>query len=144
MRGLVWQGKTDLANRDLANSIIAQVGAKDWQGEIAALFEWVRTNIRYTLDTSDIEVLQSAAVTIALGYGDCDDMAILLATLLECSGHKACFIALGFSEPGDFSHVLVLASGAGETPWIALDATEPNPVGWFPPGAICEMLAPLS
>jgi transglutaminase-like putative cysteine protease len=144
MRRLVQMGKTNLANRALANRITARVPSKDFAGELAAIFEWVRGNIRYALDTNDIETIQSPAVTLALGYGDCDDFAVLLATLCECAGHACAFMALGFYHPGEFNHVLVIASGAGEAPWVSMDPTEAHPFGWFPPGAICEMLCPVS
>lgn len=144
MRQLVQQGKSDPANRYLANSIITHVPAKDWRRELGAIFEWVRGNVRYSLDPNDCETIQGAAQTAALGYGDCDDFCILLATLCECAGHPCCFVALGFDSPGEFSHVVVIASGAAETGWICMDATEAHPLGWFPSGAVCEMVCPVS
>lgn len=144
MRQHVQQGKEDPANRYLANSITAEIPAKDWLGELRAIFDWCRANIRYALDPNDCETIQGAAQTVALGYGDCDDFCILLATLCECIGHPCCFAALGFQELGQFSHVVVIASGAGETGWICMDATEAHPFGWFPSGVICEMLCPVS
>lgn len=144
MRQLVQDGKFNLATRDLANRITAGVPAKDWQGELCALFEWVRAHIRYALDTNDIETIQGAATTLDLGYGDCDDMCVLLATLCECTGHPCCFVALGFSAPGEFNHVVVIASGAGEQPWVGMDPTERRRFGWFPPGAVCEIVCPIT
>jgi transglutaminase-like putative cysteine protease len=144
MRQLAQQGRADLSSRDLANAITASVRGKNWRGEIAAIFNWVRGNIRYALDPNELETIQGAATTVALGYGDCDDFAILLATLCECAGHPSCFVALGFAAPGDFSHVVAVASGAGETPWVWMDATEAHPLGWYPPGATCAMICPVS
>lgn len=144
MRRLVRDGKTDLAMRDLAQQIIAGVPGKDWFGELCALLNWVRDSIRYSLDINDIEVIQGPATTVRLGYGDCDDLSILLATLCECAGHPCAFVALGFDAVGMYSHVLVLASGAGETAWVALDATEGQPAGWYPPGVICELICPIT
>lgn len=146
MRQLVQLGKQDQSNRDLANRIVMAAGVpqKDWRGELAALLDYVRNNVRYALDPNDIETIQGAAQTLALGYGDCDDFSVLLATLAECIGHPCCLVALGFSSPGNFEHVMTFASGAGETPWLGMDGTEAQPLGWFPPGAICEMVAPVS
>jgi transglutaminase-like putative cysteine protease len=143
MRELVRQGKSDIAVRDVAARVVSAVPAKDWEGELCALFEFVRSAVRYTLDPNDIETIQGAAATLNMGYGDCDDFAVLLATLCECVGHPCCLAALGFESAGDYSHVLVIASGAGELPWIAMDPTEPYPFGWFPKGVVCEMLAPI-
>ena len=108
------------------------------------MFNFVRDEIRYVLDTNDIEVLQSAQVTLKLGYGDCDDKCILLATLLECLGHPCTFLAMGFEPSEQYSHVIVVASGAGETRPISLDTTEPNRMGWFPPGVTYTMSAGIS
>lgn len=144
MRQLVQNGKFDLANRALANRITARCKGKDWIGELEAIFSWVRDNIRYSLDPNGIETIQGARGTVRQGFGDCDDMAILLATLCECVGHPCCFVALGFRQVGEYEHVLTCATGAGETPWIAMDATEAHPFGWFPKGAVCEMVAPVS
>ena len=109
-----------------------------------ALFEWVRNNITYRLDPNGLETIQRADVTLELGYGDCDDFCILLSTLLECCGYWTAFCALGFDEPGLYSHVIVLSQLVGETPVFAMDATEPNPMGWMPPGATCKMICPMS
>jgi transglutaminase-like putative cysteine protease len=144
MRRLVRDGKTNLALRDLAQQIISCVPGKDWCGELAALLNWTRRAITYRLDTNDIEVIQGPATTLCLGYGDCDDLSILLATLCECAGHPCSFIAVGFDDPGEYSHVFILASGAGETEWIPLDASEANPPGWFPPGVTCAMYCPIT
>lgn len=144
MRQLVQNGKHDQRIRDLANRIVSNVPAKDWAGELAAVFEFVRSNVRYSLDPNDIETIQGAAGTLALGYGDCDDFSVLVATLAECLGHPCCLVAMGFQQPNTFEHVMTFASGAGETDWYGMDATEPQPFGWFPPGAICEIVAPIS
>jgi transglutaminase-like putative cysteine protease len=139
MRKLVWLGKRNPAHRDLANLICARVKPKDWIGELRAVFNWVRDNIRYSLDTSDIEVLQSAAVTLRLGYGDCDDRCILSAVLLESLGHPCVLFAMGFEPFEAYTHVVVLANGGGETGFVALDTTEPEPMGWLPPGITYSM-----
>lgn len=144
MRRLVQDGKKNLALRDLAQRIISAVPGKDWPGELAALLDWTRRTITYRLDINDLEVIQAPATTLMLGYGDCDDLAILLATLCECAGHPTAFIAVGFDDPGEYSHVFVLASGAGETEWIPLDASENEAPGWFPPGVTCALYCPIT
>ena len=144
MRGLVQQGKSDMGIRDLANKIVKPVKGKAWFWQMWAVFEWVRKKIRYTLDTNSIEVIQGAEKTVSLGYGDCDDFCVLISTLLEQLGYATCFCALGFEEPGQFTHVIVLAELTGELDIVSLDATEPEPMGWFPPGATCAMLCPVS
>jgi len=143
MRREVQQGCKDTRNLWLARSITAGLPNKAWIREIRAIFEWVRKNIRYSLDPDGFELLQGAQKTIELGAGDCDDMCILLGTLLKLSGHPSWLLAVGFSEHMEFSHVLIQTRGAGETRIISLDATEPEPMGWFPPGVTCTMRADL-
>lgn len=144
MRTLVDMGKNDPGLRHFANGLVARVPAKDWLGQMRVVFNWVRKNIRYTLDTNDTEVIQRADVTLRVRYGDCDDFCILIATLLEHLGYSTAFCALGFEQVGLYSHVIVLAEIPGETPLVSLDATEASPMGWFPPGATCAMLCPIS
>jgi transglutaminase-like putative cysteine protease len=143
MRELTRAGVLDPEMRLLANSIVRHIPGKTWFAEIRAVFNWVRTNITYRLDATEIEQISLASITVEQGQGDCDDMSIVLATLLMSIGHPCRFVAVGFGEHGDglFSHVLVETRGAGETPWVSLDTTEPAPMGWFPPGVTNIMRA---
>ena len=134
MARLVEWGKThDPQNRILAQRLVSCAPNKAWMTEVRCIFNFVRQNIRYMLDTNGVEVLQSPEYTLAEGSGDCDDHAILLATLLECAGHPCRFIAVGFSGDGSLEHVLTQTRGAGEGKWVSLDTTEDFPMGWFPP-----------
>lgn len=126
--------------RRMAIGIISHVPAKAWISEIRAVFNFVRERITYRLDTVDVEVVQSPEFTIESGSGDCDDFCVILATLLECVGHPCRFVALSFEGPGDYSHVVLQTRGAGSGPWITLDATEDQPMGWFPPGVTGQMV----
>ena len=144
MRTLAQQGIDNLALRDFSNQLVIDLPGKAWEAQMSAVFDWVRNNIRYTLDTNGTEVIQRADVTLQLGYGDCDDFCILLATLLEHLGYPCAFCALGFGAPGEFSHVIVLAELPGEIEPTALDATEPEPMGWEPPDITCKMICPIS
>ena len=143
MRDLVRAGKRNPILRDAAQNVIRAVPAKNWLGEISAIFAFIRKNIRYSLDAHAIEIVQGPMITLRAAYGDCDDICVLLATLLESIGHPCVLAALGFEEPGNYSHVLVLTSGGGETELISLDATEPQAMGWFPPGVSSIMFCPI-
>lgn len=80
-----------------------------------------------------METLATPKATLEVRAGDCDDMAVLLATLLESVGKPTRFVALAF-DGGPFSHVITethLGSG-----WIPLDPTVARAtVGWRPTGA---------
>jgi transglutaminase-like putative cysteine protease len=137
MRDAVRRGVLDPQMRPTALKIVSGIPSKAFHSEVRRVFNWVRDNITYRLDATEVEQIHDAKITIAWRAGDCDDMCIVLATLLMCLGHTCRFIAVGFGERGDgmFTHVVLEVKPAGEGAWIALDATEPNPMGWFPPNA---------
>jgi transglutaminase-like putative cysteine protease len=129
--------------RDRATQIIAQCPPKARMTELRTLFNFVRETIRYTLDTNEVEVIQTPQRTLELGTGDCDDMCILLAALIELCGHPAWFLALAFNGESDFAHVIVQTSTVDGGRAISLDPTERYPMGWFPPGVTSTMRADI-
>lgn len=139
MRRFVLAYRTDPRIIELARSIIATIPGKQYAREAEALRAWVAENIRYTQDVTDVETLQSPVVTLDIRQGDCDDQAVLLAALLNATGHEARFLAASF-EPDDFSHVIV-ETKIGER-WMPAETTEAVTLGQYPwePG---ELLAPL-
>lgn len=116
-----------------ARRLIANIPDKDFATEAAALFFFVRDEIRYTLDSNGGEMLQTPERLLTSRQGDCDDKATLLAAMLESIGHPARFRAVGF-QPGELSHVLV-ETKIGEI-WYPLETTEPVEPGWSPPGVV--------
>ncbi len=84
---------------------------KDYLGEIQALFEWVQKNVRYTKDPYRVEVLHSARRMLELRAGDCDDMTILLAAMLEAIGHPTRLVIIG-PDPASAAPVQPHLSGS--------------------------------
>ncbi len=126
-------GKKSFAVHKAALSRVRGCAQKDWQCEVKQLHAFVRDSIRYVQDPIDIERIQTPDKTLELAAGDCDDKAILLASMLESLGHPSRFVAIGF-EPGTYSHVYVETKiGAN---WIPLETTEPVEAGWEPPPAL--------
>lgn len=128
---LTRQWRRDAGIWKLAREILQGVPAQNSRAEIDRFFHWVKRHIRYTQDVRDVETLATPKATLEVHAGDCDDMAILLATLLESTSHPTRFVALAFgNEP--FSHVITETRlGAG---WVALDPTVAKAtVGWRPP-----------
>jgi transglutaminase-like putative cysteine protease len=126
-------GLRDQDIRNLAASITREgflegfgIPNKDYEGEAARLLDWVRANIRYVRDTTQVELLHYPQTILETGTGDCDDMAILLSSLLETVGHPTRFIAVAF-EPDIYSHVWVQDYIDGE--WVDLEPTEDLPLG---------------
>jgi transglutaminase-like putative cysteine protease len=143
MAQLAKQYKVDPGIRQTAARAVARAPEKDDLGEAAALQNWVRANIRYTGDVLDVETLQTPDYTLQERYGDCDDQALLLATLLLAIGIPAAYMAVGVDgEP--FSHVMTFAGLRGyNPPYVSLETTlttDPDTgerigPGWFPQNA---------
>lgn len=138
MTRYVREYKTDPIIRRLAGTLVEHLPQKDFTGEVEALFDFVQHNIRYLGDIAEVETLQTPLVTLENGFGDCDDKSTLLAALLESINHKTRFIAAGFNG-GPIEHVWVQTRIGDQ--WIGLDATEPNSVGWEPPGITSARLS---
>ncbi len=139
MCALVREWKKNIHIRDLALQLTASDEEKNFYSEIESVFNYVRDQIRYTQDTTDVEGLNTPDLTIQLQAGDCDDKAVLLSALLESIGHKCAFRAVGFDNcPESLSHVLVLTKVGSE--WVSLDATEHVRMGWQPPGVTDQLI----
>jgi hypothetical protein len=141
---LIRSGAKDFYVRQKAIEIFRayRVPAKDRWGEVCALFDWVRRNVRYTRDIFRVELLHSARRMLELCAGDCDDMTILLGALLISTGHPVRLALVGFrpTKPHAYSHIYPEVNVRGR--WCALDATMPRPIGWAPPALwkrICEI-----
>lgn len=132
---LLREGAKDFQVRQRAIDVFFESGVppKDYLGEIRALFEWVRRNIRYTRDIHRVELLHSARRMLELGAGDCDDQTILLGAMLKSTGHPVRLALVGFHprRPDLFTHIYLEVFFRGG--WIPLDPTVPHPMGWAPP-----------
>jgi hypothetical protein len=132
---LVQEGSRDFCVRQTAIGILRQGGvpAKDYAGEIRALFEWVKRNIRYTRDIHRVELLHTARRMLQLRAGDCDDMTILLSAMLKSIGHPVQLVLVGFNPRKKqlFTHIYLEAFCRGG--WVPLDPTVNRPMGWAPP-----------
>jgi hypothetical protein len=139
MGKLIQQGKRSMAVRDTALNLIKNLPPKAYRKEVEALHAFVRDQMRYCQDTTDIEVVQTADASLRIMQGDCDDKAVLLCSLLEAIGHKTRLVAVGF-EPGVYEHVL-LDTLIGQY-WESCETTEDVSVGWEPESGIikCKLL----
>ena len=141
---LIRDGAKDFYVRQKAIQIFRTYGVrpKDRFGEVCALFDWVRRNVRYTRDIFQVELLHSARRMLELRAGDCDDMTILLGAMLMSTGHPVRLFLAGFrpNKPHAYSHIYPEVNVEGR--WIPIDATMPRPIGWAPPALwkrVCEI-----
>lgn len=126
--------RTNLGIRTLAEQIVASVPGKDYYGELSAVQEWVRSNVRYTQDVYEVETVKNPLLTATSHAGDCDDMALLAGTLINTLGHAVRYVAIGNTEPGMYEHVYTEAkvNGGDRGRWIGVETTENVALGWSP------------
>lgn len=136
-------GKRDKDVRLLAGKILAgesgkfNVEARDWKGEVVAIFEYVRENVRYTRDIHNVELFQRPKRTLEHRIGDCDDMTILLGSLLMSVGYPIMIRVIGLKNTGTFQHVYLVVGLPPHDPktWMPLDPSRPEKPGWELPKA---------
>lgn len=129
MAALVRQGRQSMAVRSMALQLVRQLRQKDYAGEVRAVHEFVRDRVRYVRDVRTVETLHTADHLLQSRQGDCDDKAILAASLLESIGHRTRLVAVGPSRHR-FVHVYAQVAHPGQPgKWITLETTEPWPVG---------------
>lgn len=131
------QARKEPRIRDCASDIIAELPGKCFHAEITYLYLFVRNSIRYQADIVDVETIQTPWETLARGYGDCDDQALLLASLLGSVGHRTRFKAVGFA-PFELTHVYAQTLSGNN--WLSVDTTEPQCVGWESPGIVNSLI----
>ena len=66
--------------------------------------QWIRDNFQYLQESPGTEILQGPYSTLYSGVLDCDDAAILFATLARAAGIQAYFVGVG--ADGDRSELL--------------------------------------
>lgn len=141
MRQIINAYKTDLEVRTTAANVVFLTPEKDDLAEVEAIFNWVRDHIRYLKDIHLIETLTTPDKTLALGYGDCDDQVVLLASMLESIGYPTRLVIAGYYDPGIYEHVYMQVCIQNQ--WIDLDPTEHYPLGFAPPDPVAYWLEPI-
>jgi hypothetical protein len=130
IRKLVHQGMTDQLINRTAIAILHGAGVRqfDFLGEIRAIYEWVRLNIRFTRDIAGVETLRTAREILLIRAGDCDDInSVLLPSLLGTVGHNVRLVTISShpSAPDVFSHIYCEVELDGR--WIPLDSARRDP-----------------
>ena len=73
----------DAELRDYANSLITDCGSEDRECQINAIYRYIVENYNYVSAPMDVESIQTPQETIQLKEGDCEDLSILICSLLE-------------------------------------------------------------
>jgi hypothetical protein len=142
MRQIVMTEGRDPRVADVAVGILnaANVPARAYHQQAAALLSWVQTNIYYVNEPG--ERLQSPLYTLQHGYADCDCLAILLASLFEAVALPWRFVLSGYPArlaPGETARPVRFIEGGKKPPgyrWTHIYLTvgappfRPRPDAW--------------
>lgn len=125
--------------RQKAEELTAGVPDNDVVGEARAVYEFVRSQMRYTKDPRGLEYIQTPDHLLQVYEqkhrmsGDCDEKTVLGLSLLKNLGHPVAIKAVSFNGNGQFTHVYGLVRLNGQ--WVPFDATRPDQeLGWEAPG----------
>ncbi len=96
-----------------------------------AIGDWVQRSIRYVREIP--EVFQTPTMTIACGYGDCDDHATVVCSLLESIGVETELVGMAWEAEGQttYNHIFpraLVTSGQQRTVRLPLDTTLQRPI----------------
>jgi transglutaminase-like putative cysteine protease len=108
---------------------------RDYEGELKAVFDDIRKNVRYVRDGHKLDTFQSARRTLEFGGGDCDDYTITMGSALQSIGYPVKLRIVQTKGAQDFNHIFLLAGLPPRAPtkWVPLDASVDKPAGWHPP-----------
>jgi len=142
----------------LAYSLGEQIAYKypDKLQRAEAVFRFVQDRVSYAPDidlfkhgefAQNADELAAAIDQNGIGYGDCEDSAILLAVMYKGAGFRSA-IAIGVEHTAalvylpDYKKANVIFTLEGEPGWVWAEATgKNNPLGWVPREFINAKLA---
>ena len=102
--------------RELALRILEQYDVKsnDYYNEAFAIGDFVKKKLRYVRDINGTELVHDPVMLIdqmrrGQAHGDCDDMSLLIATLLLSIGHQPYFrIVKYYNGMGAYQHIYIV------------------------------------
>ena len=130
-------GLRDPKMRQIGLEVTNGCNARDDMCELAAIYEFVKRNIRYTGDITNKDTFQTAYRTLEYGGGDCDDHSVLSAVLAMENGFQTKF-RITSNTGVSWDHIFTLAGVPKVSPrrWVPIDTTLPHGrVGTYPPEA---------
>ena len=115
MKKVAHQRKGHPLVRKLAENIINlyKTGSQDFYDEAYAIGDWVKQVVPYAKDPKGVEMLQDPITMIDKLkrnelFGDCDDMSLLIATLLLSLGHQPYFCIVRYPQfRSGFQHIYI-------------------------------------
>jgi len=132
-----------------AYSLGEQIAAKypDPLQRAEVVFHFVRDRVEYTPDidlnrseefAQNADELAISIVEDGIGYGDCEDMAVLLAVMYKASGFRSAIVLVPDHTAvlvylPEYNKATAVFELEGEPGWVWAEATgRNNPLGWAP------------
>jgi len=173
-----WQTMNDIQKLAVIRKIIKQYGRhpavvkttigilkrsgikpRDYRGQAQAILSWVQNNIYYVNEPG--ERLQAPEYAIRQGYGDCDDLIILVNSMYEAIRLPNKLVISGRNPRGkmiryiegqkrlpkaQWAHIYGMVGNKPYTPteWFYVEPTLKKPLGWDVVGSGGEELPELS
>lgn len=127
--------------RKLALNILNyyNIPSHHYADEARAIGTYVQQKVRYVKDPTGIEQLHDPLTLIdqiqqGIARGDCDDMALLVASLLFAIGHTPKFRCVRYkTKSGPYNHIYVVdyASNHGKKHRVVIDCIiKKKPIGY--------------
>lgn len=137
--------KKEALVRETALRILSEkkIPSQHYYSEAKAIGEWVQKNVRYVRDIKSVETLYDPLTLIdkvsrGEAQGDCDDMSVLIASLLLSIGHTPYYAIVKYAKDAPFSHIYVVVYeknwGMKHKKRLVIDAiNKREKIGWEVP-----------
>ena len=147
MRKIINESAKNYSVIKFARQIVQNVPAKNQKAEISTIYDFIRNKTRYIRDPLGTEHIQTPLVAIdkiihgEIFQGDCDDMTVLVLSLLKSIGYPVKLISAGYNGK-NLSHVY---GAVGVTPgtgskWVIVEPIKLGvPIGWEAPNKTSKM-----
>lgn len=131
MQALVENAYVDPVVRQTATDIVRYGNPRDYLGAARRIRQYLSDHIRFLRDPEGRELSFTPQLMLRtikdyeIANVDCDDAAVLAASLGRSVGLQARFVLLGFLNPTNpLAHVYTELAGPGKNPvWIEQDVT---------------------
>ena len=135
LRNYLHKASEDESVRQLAINIVGK-----GTDPIAAIFDWVKENVRYVPDPigesgDETELIISPIKMVSMYSegnsiaGDCDDIALLTASLYRSIGIPANITIMDTKGEG-YDHAVCKVYSDKLSEWLTVDASSRYPLGW--------------
>jgi transglutaminase-like putative cysteine protease len=145
IRGRVEKGKIDPGIYTLARKIVSRKCGDRWcvpeknnLAEAKAIFDYMRSNVRYTSDVLGVDTFQNPRLTIGLKSGDCDDYTATTCALLLSIGIPCRMKVIQTKNSREPDHIYPQCGlpRSGPTKWISMDSSVDAKFGWEAPASM--------